>query len=83
MENSKNFVFGKNAPFGRLFCPCFYRIMQMSPPEPSLMMRWRVSRSFSLASWGIRLSLAFRSSFTSSWRDLPKMLASQILLESP
>ncbi len=36
------------------------------------MMRWRVSRSFSRASSGIRLTLAFRSSPTSSWKDFPE-----------
>ena len=66
-----------------LLCPVFHKMMQISPPEPSLIMRSSVSRSLARASSGMRLILAFRSSFTSSWRDFPKMLACQILLASP
>ena len=63
--------------------PRNYKMMQISPPDPSLIMRWSVSRSLVRASSGIRLILEFRSSFTSSWRDFPKILASQMRLESP
>ena len=44
----------------------FHNIMQISPPDPSLMILWRVSRSLVRASSGMRLILEFRSSFTSS-----------------
>ena len=60
-----------------------YRMMQISPPEPSLMMRWSVSWSLARASSGMRLSLPFKSSLTSSWKDLPKMLDCQMALVSP
>lgn len=45
---------------------CLYRIMQISPPLPSLMMRVSVSCSFFRASSGIRFSLVCRSSLTTS-----------------
>ena len=63
--------------------PSFYRMMQISPPEPSLMMRWSVSWSLARASSGMRLSLPFKSSLTSSWKDLPKILDCQMALVSP
>ncbi len=47
------------------------------------MMRWSVSWSLARASSGMRLSLPFKSSLTSSWKDLPKMLDCQMALVSP
>ena len=68
-----------------MFPPVFlyYKIIQMSPPLPSLIMRVRVSWSFFRASSGIRFSFACKSSLTSSWKLRPKMLDCQILLVSP
>ena len=71
----------EEAPVPRCFP--FYRIMQISPPLPSLMMRVRVSWSFFRASSGMRFSFVCRSSLTSSWKLRPKMLDCQILLVSP
>ena len=56
---------GGNIPAGGTFI-YLYRIMQISPPLPSLMMRVNVSCSFFRASSGIRFSLVCRSSLTTS-----------------
>ena len=60
-----------------------YRMMQISPELPSLMMRSKVSRSFPRAASGIWLSLLDSPSLTSSCRDFPKILDSQIFDSSP
>lgn len=56
---------GSAFPAGGTFI-YLYRIMQISPPLPSLMMRVSVSCSFFRASSGIRFSLVCRSSLTTS-----------------
>ena len=67
----------------RRCAPYLYKMIQIKPPLPSLMIRVRVSWSFFRASSGIRLSFACRSSLTSSWKLRPKILDCQILLVSP
>ena len=59
-----------------------YNIIHISPPEPSLMIFERVSCSFCLASSGILSSFVCSPSFTSSFKDFPKMLLCQILIGS-
>ena len=59
-----------------------YKIIQISPPEPSLIMRVSVSCSFFWASSGILPSLPRRPSFTSSCSDFPKMLDCHIFFGS-
>ena len=55
-----------------------YRIIQIRPLQPSLMIRSMVSCSLMRASPGIRLSLLCSPSLTSSCRLLPKMFDCQI-----
>ena len=64
-------------------CSIAYRIMQISPPLPSLIMRVKVSCSFFRASSGIRFNFACKSSLTNSWKLRPKMLDCQIFPVSP
>ena len=65
------FVFSGGGPGGPLFSqkrgpPGSYNIIHINPPEPSLIMRARVSPNFSRASSGICSSLAWSPSLTSS-----------------
>ena len=60
----------------------FYSIIQISPPLPSFMIFERVSCSFWRASSGILSSFVWSPSFTSSFKDLPKILLCQILIGS-
>ena len=71
------FPSGKAAPW-----KSSYRIRQISPLQPSLIILLMVSCNLSLASCGIRLNLVCRPSFTSSCRDFPKILDSQIFVGS-
>ena len=57
-------------------------MIQISPPEPSLMIFESVSCSFWRASSGILSSLVCRPSFTSSFKDLPNILLCHILIGS-
>ena len=63
----------------RLF---IYKIMQIKPPLPSLMILDRVSCNFCLASSGILSSFVCNPSLTNSLSDLPKMLLCQIFMGS-
>lgn len=62
--DAKLYKAGDNPPWVTFIY--LYRIMQISPPLPSLMMRVSVSCSFFRASSGIRFSLVCRSSLTTS-----------------
>lgn len=66
----------------QLFLNFAYKIMQISPPLPSLMILDRVSCNFCLASSGILSSLVCRPSFISSFKDLPKILLCHIFIGS-